>query len=137
MNRLSLIALATTAALIALATAPAHATPGAGQGQPGYPHEVAATTPASTLTRSEVRAEAARALAEGRIASGEAAPVAGADGVAQPARTRAQVRAEAVEAVRLGLVASGEASVADASPQGAALQAAPERTDRLFAARQR
>ena len=135
MNRISLIALAAAAAAVALATAPAHAAVGAGEGLPGYPHEVAA--PASTLSRAEVRAEAARALAEGRIASGEAALVAEADRVMPPALTLAQVRAEAAEAVRLGLVASGETAVVYTAAQRTALKAAAERAGSIVVAGQR
>jgi hypothetical protein len=136
MNRYSLIAFAATAAAAVLATAPAHATLGAGEGTPGYAHETAAA-PAGSLSRSEVRAEAARALAEGRIASGEATPAAAPAGMALPGLTRAQVRAEAAEALRLGLLASGEAAVVYTAPQLAALQAVVERTDAFVVAGRR
>jgi hypothetical protein len=137
MNRTSFIALATIAAAL-LAATPAHAALGAGEGQAGYPHEIAATAPAVSLSRAEVRAEAARAVAEGRIASGEAGLNAEATEIAAvPGPTRAQVRAEAAEAVRLGLIASGEAAVVYTAPQLAALQAASERAGAIIVAGQR
>jgi hypothetical protein len=136
MNRISLISLVAAAAALVLATAPAQAAPaGAGEGTPGYPHEVAAAH--STVSRADVRAEAARALAEGRIASGEAALVAEADRVMPPALTLAQVRAEAAEAVRLGLVASGETAVVYTAAQRTALKAAAERAGSIVVAGQR
>jgi hypothetical protein len=135
MNRFSLIALAAAAAAV-LATAPAHAALGAGEGTPGYAHETVAT-PASELSRTEVRAEAARALAEGRIASGEATPTTTPAGASLPGLTRAQVRAEAAQALRLGLVASGEATVAYSAPQLTALLTAADRADALVVAARR
>lgn len=105
MNRFSLISLAAAVATVVLATAPAHAAQGAGEGTPGYPHEIAAST--SVKQRAEVRAEAVRAVAEGRVAQGEVG-LAVAAAPTSLAADRAQVRAEAAEAVRLGLVATGE-----------------------------
>ena len=135
MNRISLISLVAAAAALVLATAPAQAAPaGAGEGTPGYPHEVAAAH--STVSRADVRAEAARALAEGRIASGEAAVTAAATPRAISLE-RAQVRAEAAEALRLGLIASGEGSVVYTAPQLAQIAAAGERASRIVVAGQR
>ncbi len=64
---------------------------------------------ASTLTRAEVQAEAARAVQQGRIIGGRVlqAPAAAVTTQAGPA-TRAEVRAEAAYAVRHGLIAGGE-----------------------------
>jgi hypothetical protein len=136
MNRYSLISLAAAAAALVLATAPAQAAPaGAGEGTPGYPHEMAAST--STLSRADVRAEAARALAEGRIASGEVGVKIDAPTLAASTLDRFQVRAEAAEALRLGLIASGEASVVYTAPQLAQIQVAGERASRIVVARQR
>jgi len=135
-NRFSIFSIAAAAAAVVLATAPAHAALGAGEGTPGYPHEMAAAAPATD--RAEVRAEARRAVAEGRIASGEQTLTADA-GVVQPlvATSRAAVRAEAAEAVRLGLVASGERALEYTQPQLAALRAAAERAERVIVAGQR
>ncbi len=136
MNRTSLIALLATAAAAVLATTPAHAN-GTGEGTPGYPHEMAAAV--STVSRTEVRADAAKAVAEGRIAQGELGLRLAADTARPVVATldRAQVRAEAAEAVRLGLVASGETSVVYTAPQLAALKAAGERASRIIVAGQR
>ncbi|MCA3242795.1 MAG: DUF4148 domain-containing protein [Rubrivivax sp.] len=136
MNRISLISLVAAAAALVLATAPAQAAPaGAGEGTPGYPHEVAAAH--STVSRADVRAEAARALAEGRIASGEAAVTAAAASPRTIPLERVQVRAEAAEAVRLGLIVSGEGSLAYTAPQLAQIKAAGERASRIVVAGQR
>jgi hypothetical protein len=136
MNRISLISLVAAAAALVLATAPAQAAPaGAGEGTPGYPHEVAAGS--STVSRADVRAEAARALAEGRIASGEAGVTAVAATPRAISLERVQVRAEAAEAVRLGLIVSGEGSVVYTAPQLAQIKAAGERASRIVVAGQR
>ncbi len=137
MNHISFISLAAVAAAAVLATTPVLAAQGAGEGTPGYPHELAAA--ASTVSRADVRADAAKAVAEGRIASGEVGLKPAAD-VVQPvlaALTRTQVHAEAVEAVRLGLVASGEASLIYTAPQLQAIVAAGERANRVMVAGQR
>lgn len=137
MNRFSIISLAAAAAAAVLATTPALAAQGAGEGTPGYPHELVAA--ASTTSRAEVRADAAKAVAEGRVASGEIGLKPAAE-LAKPtlvALSRTQVRAEAAEAVRLGLVASGETGVAYTQPQLQAIQAAGERATRVIVAGQR
>jgi hypothetical protein len=136
MTRFSLIALAAAAAAAVLATAPAHAT-NTSEGVPGYPHELAAIFPAAVASRAEVRAEAARAVAEGRIASGEVGVAAEPATTVTAGLTRAQVRAEAAEAVRLGLIASGEATVVYTAPQLAALRTAAERAGAFVVAGQR
>jgi hypothetical protein len=138
MNRFSLISLAAVAAAAVLATTPVLAAQGAGEGTPGYPHELAAA--ASTTSRADVRADAVKAVAEGRVASGEIGLKPAQSVVGQPAilaLTRAEVRAEAVEAVRLGLVASGETSVVYTAPQLASIKAAGERASRIVVAGQR
>jgi hypothetical protein len=135
MNRYSLIAIAAAATAV-LVTDPAHAALGAGEGTPGYAHETVAA-PAGSPSRTEVRAEAARALAEGRIASGEATPATTPAKATLPVLTRAQVRAEAAEAVRLGLVSSGEAVVTYTAPQLTALLTAAERADAIVVAGRR
>ncbi len=69
----------------------------------------------STLSRTEVQAEAIAARDAGLIASGEFTPVI----VAQNTSilTRAQVRAEAVQAQKLGLINTGEITVLPTSNQ--------------------
>ena len=71
------------------------------------------TQSVSTLSRAEVRADAAAALRAGLIESGEATrwnvPTAAVN-------TRAQVRAEAVAALQLGLTDRGEANAPSATP---------------------
>jgi len=67
------------------------------------------TQAASTLTRAEVQAEAARAVQQGQIIGGRVlqAPAVVATTQSSPA-TREEVRAEAAYAVRHGLIAGGE-----------------------------
>ncbi len=126
MNRSFLISLVAAATAL-VAAAPAHATLGAGEGVPGYAHENAASEPASALGRAQVRAEAARALAERRITSGEATPEPAPALAPLPVPTRAQVRAEAAEAVRQGVVSTGEAAVVYTTSQLTLLRKAGER----------
>lgn len=139
MNRFSFISLATAAATLVLVSATAHAAGptalGAGEGTPGYPHEIVST--ASASSRADVRAEAVRAVAEGRVASGEFGLKLASAPTTPGVVDRAQVRAEAAEAVRLGLVASGERSVVYTAPQLAAIKAAGERATHIVVAAQR
>ncbi len=131
MNRQSILAIA--AAALAFAAVPSQAAMGVGEGTPGYPHETQALGSAS---RAEVRAEAQRAVAEGRVATGEIGLKADAPLVSTVV-SRAAVRAEAAEAVRLGLVATGERSVVYTQPQLAQLKAAAERATTIVVAGQR
>jgi Domain of unknown function (DUF4148) len=62
----------------------------------------------STLTRAEVRAEAARARAAGEFSLSDETYV---PKVAFMPKTRAQVHAETLEAIRLGLTRNGEDTV--------------------------
>jgi nucleoside phosphorylase len=120
MKTYSIVSAVALAAAALLSATGAHAALGQGEGTPGYAVET--DTQATSVKRADVRAEAARAVAEGRIASGE---VALADTpAAWSATSRAQVRAEAAEAVRLGLVASGEQALVYTAPQLAQIRAA-------------
>ena len=66
----------------------------------GSGHELSIAS-SSTLSRSDVRADAAAAYAAGLIPQGENPMISASVGTA---KTRAQVRAELAEALRLGLV---------------------------------
>jgi hypothetical protein len=72
----------------------------------------------STVSRAEVRADAAAAQQAGRIEYGEASRSAVAF---VSTKTRAQVLAEAAEAQRLGLLGHGERSAPSISPAQADL----------------
>ena len=76
------------------------------------------TQTTSSLTRAEVRADAAAALRAGLIERGEASRSAFAF---ESTKTRAQVRAEAMAALQLGLTGRGEASAPSATPAQAEL----------------
>jgi Domain of unknown function (DUF4148) len=75
----------------------------------------------SAVTRAEVKAEAARALAAGEPTGGEFTYLAPATGLV---KTRAQVVAELREALRLGLIESGEKTVLPTAAQLAQVELA-------------
>lgn len=68
----------------------------------------------STLTRAEVRAEAARAVAAGEISLSDDSY---APKIVGTAKTRAQVVAETREAIRLGLISHGDETVLPTTAQ--------------------
>jgi hypothetical protein len=80
-------------------------------GEASYDYPVAIQ---STLTRADVVADAARALAAGEVSRGELAYVAP---VYALAKTRAQVVAETREAFRLGLISGREVDVQPTAAQ--------------------
>jgi hypothetical protein len=88
----------------------------AGEATYDYP----ATRP-SAVTRAEVKAEAARALAAGELTRGEFTYLAPATGLA---KARAQVVAELREAFRLGLIEDGEKPVLPTAAQLAQVERA-------------
>jgi hypothetical protein len=75
----------------------------------------------STLTRAEVRAEAARALAAGEFSLSDETY---APKITGTAKTRAQVNAETREAIRLGLISHGEETVIPTAEQLARVEMA-------------
>jgi nucleoside phosphorylase len=88
----------------------------AGEATYDYP-----VTQPSAVTRAEVKAEAAPALAAGELTGGEFTYFAPATGLA---KTRARVVAELREALRLGLVESGDRSVLPTAAQVARVERA-------------
>ncbi len=100
-------------------------------GEAGEPFVI----PPSVLTREQVRAELAAAIARGELAFGEAgAPFVGGPSVL----SRAQVRAELMEAIRLGVHGSHEAGAPIATPeQEARIAAAGRLAAERYAQRQR
>lgn len=75
----------------------------------------------STLTRAEVKADAARAIAAGEYSLGDATYEPRIVGIG---KTRAQVKAETREAVRLGLVSHGDETVIPTTAQLARIELA-------------
>jgi hypothetical protein len=75
-----------------------------------------AAGPDGPVSRSQVRAETAAAVAAGAIARGEATPDYPRATGGVSARSRAEVRAETVAAVQHGEIARGEQSIIDAGP---------------------
>ncbi len=130
MKTYSIVSVVAAAAATLLTALPAAAS-GVGEGTPGYPAPVSASSQATSPSRAAVQAEARLALAEGRIASGELG-LPEAEFHAQA--DRARVRAEAAEALRLGLVASGEASVVYTPAQLEAIRLAGDRVQATIVA---
>lgn len=75
----------------------------------------------STLTRAEVKADAARAIAAGEYSISDATYEPRIFGIA---KTRAQVNAETREAIRLGLISHGDETVIPTTAQLARIELA-------------